>query len=44
VRRTYNHADYMADRAVMMQHWADFIEGLKQGAKVIPLRANSASR
>jgi integrase len=44
VRRTYNHADYMADRTVMMQHWADFIEGLKQGAKVIPLRANSASR
>jgi integrase len=44
VRRTYNHADYMADRTVMMQHWADFIDGLKQGAKVIPLHANSAAR
>lgn len=44
VRRTYNHADYLADRATMMQHWADFLDGLKQGAKVIPLRANSAAR
>ena len=44
VRRTYNHADYMTDRAVMMQHWADFLDTLKTGAQVIPLRANSSTR
>lgn len=44
VRRTYNHADYMADRATMMQQWADYLDTLKNGAQVIPLRANSATR
>jgi len=44
VRRTYNHADYMADRAVMMQQWADYLDTLKTGAQVIPLRANSSTR
>ena len=44
VRRTYNHADYMTDRAVMMQQWADYLDALKTGAQVIPLRANSSTR
>lgn len=44
VRRTYNHADYMTDRAVMMQQWADYLDTLKSGAQVIPLRANSTTR
>ena len=44
VRRTYNHADYMTDRATMMQQWADYLDALKTGAQVIPLRANSATR
>ena len=35
VRRTYNHANYMTDRAKMMQHWADFIGGLQDGGKVL---------
>jgi integrase len=39
VRRTYNHADYLADRTVMMQAWADLLDGLENGADVIPLRA-----
>jgi integrase len=26
VRRTYNHAEYLADRAVMMQRWADLLD------------------
>ena len=38
VRRTYNHADYMADRTKMMQHWADFIGGLQEGGKVLPFK------
>jgi len=42
VRRTYNHADYLADRSVMMQHWADFIGGLKEGGKVLPFKKLAA--
>jgi integrase len=41
VRRTYNHADYFADRAKMMQHWADMLDVWKAGAKVSPLRITS---
>lgn len=42
VRRTYNHAEHMADRAKMMQQWADLLDAWKEGAKVIPLRGNVA--
>lgn len=41
VRRTYNHADYLADRTKMMQHWADMLDAWKAGAKVPPLRASA---
>lgn len=30
VRRTYNHADYFADRARMMQQWANMLDGWKR--------------
>lgn len=39
VRGTYNHAEYFADRANMMQQWADMLDAWQQGAAVIPLRA-----
>lgn len=39
VRRTYNHADYLKDRAKMMQNWADYLDGLKAGANVVPIRS-----
>ncbi len=39
VRRTYNHADYLKDRAKMMQQWADYLDGLKAGADIIPFKA-----
>lgn len=44
VRRTYNHADYLADRAKMMQQWADTLDAWKQSTpgKVVPLRATAA--
>ena len=38
VRRAYNHADYLTDRAAMMQRWAAFLGGMKQGGKVLPFR------
>jgi integrase len=33
VRRTYNQADYLKDRAKMMQTWANLLDQWKQEAK-----------
>lgn len=47
VRRTYNHADYLADRAKMMQQWADMLDawaGAQDGADVIAMRAVRQTR
>ena len=35
VRAAYNYAEFMPERKKMMQAWADFLDGLKTGAKVI---------
>jgi integrase len=43
VRAVYNKAEYAEERQRMLQWWADYIESLKQGSNVIPLRANSTS-
>jgi integrase len=37
VRATYNAAQYLPERRRMMQHWADYLDGLKSGADVIAL-------
>jgi len=37
VRAAYNRAEYLPERQKMMQAWADYLEGLKQGGRVIPL-------
>ena len=42
VRRTYNHADYLSDRAKMMQQWADMLDAWRDGAKVLPLQQAAA--
>ncbi len=34
----YNHAQYLNDRAELMQWWADYLDSLKSGANVIPIR------
>jgi len=31
VRRTYNHAEYLVDRAKMMQQWADMLDSWRNG-------------
>ncbi len=36
--RAYNRTTYLPERREMMQVWADYLDGLKSGAKVIPLR------
>ncbi|TWC30228.1 integrase [Pseudomonas sp. SJZ079] len=39
VRRTYNHAEHLADRAKMMQQWADMLDTWKKGEhKVTPIK------
>jgi integrase len=34
--RAYNRTSHLDDRRKMMQTWADYLDGLKAGAKVIP--------
>jgi integrase len=36
--RAYNRTAHLAERRKMMQLWADYLDGLKSGAQVIPLR------
>lgn len=37
VRAAYNHAEFMPERKKMMQSWADYLEGVKSGARIIPI-------
>ena len=38
VRRAYTHgADYWSERVQMMQAWADYLDGLREGGNVVPL-------
>lgn len=37
VSAAYNFADHLPKRRKMMQAWADYLDGLKAGAEVIPL-------
>ncbi len=34
--RAYNRTSHLDERRKMMQVWADYLDGLKQGAKIIP--------
>lgn len=43
VRRTYNHAEHLADRAKMMQSWADCLDVWERGGEIVPLRAKGAA-
>jgi len=38
VRAAYNRAQYLDERRRMMQSWADYLDGLKNGALVIPFK------
>ncbi len=41
IKAAYNHAQHIPERRKMMQAWADYLDGLKAGATVIPLRKNA---
>jgi len=41
IRGAYNRAEYLPERRKMMQAWADYLDMLKNGAKITPLHATS---
>lgn len=38
IKAAYNHAEHLPERKRMVQAWADYLDGLKQGGTVIPFR------
>ena len=38
IRGVYNRALYIDERRKMMQWWADYLDGLREGAKIIPIK------
>lgn len=44
VRATYNRATYLAERRLMMQTWADILDGYRSGVAVIPLGVRNDRR
>lgn len=41
VRGAYNRAQRLDERRKMMQAWSEYLDGLRAGAKVIPIRASA---
>lgn len=41
--RAYNRTSHLEARCHMMQQWADYLDGLKQGAQVLPFKRNGSS-
>jgi integrase len=39
VSSAYNHALYIKQRTAMMQHWADYLDGVRLGANVVSFKA-----
>lgn len=42
--RAYNRTKFLDERREMMQLWADYLDGLRKGAKVIPLKTNEEGK
>jgi DNA-binding transcriptional regulator YbjK len=42
MRAAYNRAEYLPERKALMQEWANYLDKLKAGADVIPLRGTAA--
>ncbi|HAS52239.1 MAG TPA: integrase [Gammaproteobacteria bacterium] len=38
VKAAYNRAGHLPERRRMMQHWSDYLDGLKQGGEIVPIR------
>lgn len=44
VRAAYNRAQYMAERVKMMQAWANYLDALRTGAKVVPIKRKASKQ
>jgi integrase len=42
--RAYNRTSHLAERRKMMQTWADYLDGLKSGGKVLPLKRQAGEK
>jgi hypothetical protein len=42
IRGIYNRAAYWAERVRLVQHWADWLDGLRAGAPAVSLRESAA--
>lgn len=42
IRGTYNLAQYMDERRRMMQAWADYLDTLKTGSNIVPIRKRAS--
>lgn len=42
IRSAYNHAEYFEERRAMMQYYSDYLDSLRSGADVIPIKRNQA--
>jgi integrase len=42
VSAAYNHALHLKARTKMMQEWADYLDRMRQGARVLPFRETVA--
>ena len=41
VRAAYNRAEYLGERRAMMKYWADWIDSVVKGGRVVPMRRAS---
>jgi integrase len=39
IKAAYNRAQHLPERRIMMQQWADYLDSLKNGGKVVPIRS-----
>jgi integrase len=42
IKEAYNHARHLPERVKLMQHWADYLDGLRNGAEIIPINRRQA--
>ena len=42
VRGIYNRGQYWEDRVRMMQWWSDYLDRLREGGDVVPLRSSTS--
>jgi integrase len=43
VRAAYNHAQYLPERVAMMQHWADYLDAIAIGKKIVTAKFGKAA-